>query len=98
MRRRNRRSGFVDQLLKSPVPKIAEDHARRIHRVGRKLRRDLRKKAAGHKEKIRQPVIIEIDDTCPPTNKPCFDRQTGSESNVVEESLTVVSVQNVGVV
>src|ERR1017187_3552412 len=85
-------------LLKRSVSQISKENPRRL--VG-----DLRKNlfhlgiyAAGYEEDVRPPIVVQIEDAVSPTGKAGLDAESCSVSDIVEVTLTVISIQDVVVI
>src|SRR6266576_5734248 len=53
---------------------------------------------ARHNEEVRQPIVVEIHDSCAPAHKSIFDTEARPASGVFKSSLTEVVVKIGGVI
>ena len=98
MMRRHARPRLVDQLFKLARRQRPKQESRSFVRIGGQFLLDLGIDQAGHGEKVRQSVVIEILHPRAPADISCLNAEARADRNVVEEALAVVPVQDVRVV
>jgi hypothetical protein len=98
MRRGNPGAGSLDEFFKGLIAQIAENGAWSLVGVLPKLPLDLWVNVTGNHEQIRMTIVIQVNHSGTPTDKTGFNSNAGAPRNVVEIALTVIVVQNAGVV
>ena len=87
-----------DEFFKNAFAQIPKQSARGFIGILRQGSFHLRVNMAGNHEEVWKTIVVQINDACSPTDVSGFDPNARGSRNVIEITLPIVVVKDVGVV